>query len=695
MESNKVINAKQLSAITTNSQYVRVIAGAGSGKTFVLTNRIIFLLNNLHVNSQEILVLTFTNKACKEIRKRVENETHKEVKIFTFHSFCSYFLSYEINNIGMGNNFTILDQEDKKKLLKDIKKKIYGDNLDYANIEKNILKESYFFEKHGDNYKYQKITEEYEKLKRAKNALDFDDLILKTIDIMENYPDVKQKWVQKFKYILVDEFQDTDIFQFRLIKSFCNNSTSLYVVGDPDQTIYEWRGAEQEIILGLDKLFKNIETIILDQNYRSSKSILKAANNLIKHNTKRIAKDMFTEKKDTEKIDLRIFKTRQQEADYIARKINFLKETQKIRNFNEVVILFRSVKNVFPYEKALSKQNIPYVIIGGQSFFKKKEIKNIVSYIRLISDNNDDLAFEYIINTPKRKIGDKTLQNLKNECEKYNETFFSYIKNIKRYKTTISKQIIQKLAFLVEEIEKVKIEIEKAEIDELPRIINFFLQSIGYLEYVQTLTNKTTVLKDLFFLLNIDMLDFLKKNNSKNLSMWIRDNILIFSQDELGDNNECVSIMTIHATKGLEFDCVFIADMSQTVYANINNEEERRTYYVAFTRAKKKLFLSRNVEFNFDELPYIEESGLKMPELVKKNIKENLYKNNDFFVEKSHFNQQYCNNLFKKNDIVIHSIFGTGVIKEIIDQNFVQVFFDKCGKNGITLVLENGAIRKK
>lgn len=688
---DKKINLKQLQAITTNSQYVRVVAGAGSGKTFVLTKRIIHLIKDLNIDEQNILVLTFTNKACQEIRKRVEKETNRSIKIFTFHSFCLFFLSYEMYNLWPKNDFKILDQDDKKKILSEIKGKLHEEfPQDYSkDIEKNILNESYFFEKYKDNYKYKEIIDEYEKVKKSKNALDFDDLILKTIYIMQNYPSVKKKWIKKFKYILVDEFQDTDDFQFELIKEFCNNETSFYVVGDPDQTIYGWRGAKQEIILNLDKVFKNIETIILNQNYRSSKTILDAANNLIKHNINRIPKDMFTENKTAEKIDLSIFKTRQEEAKYISNKINFLIKNSKAKNFKDIAILFRSVRNIAEYEKELNREKIPYVIIGGYHFFQKEEVKNIISFVRLLIDCNDDLAFERIINVPKRRIGKKVLQSIKNESTKYKISFFSYIENINKYENSISKTIIENLNILINEIKKTQIELKKNKKSEYPNIINAFLQNIGYLNYVQGLKNKTNVLKDLFFLINIDMKNFLEKDDQCSLSLWVKENSLISSNDEVNNgNDDHVYITTIHATKGLEFDYVFIADMSMFRFfkEKDEDEEERRTYYVAFTRARKKLFLSRNIEFKVDELPYIKEAGLVMPEL--KTQFRDYDCDYDLKYDKNE-NNNYC---FKKNDVFFHRVFGEGIIIEDIDENFVKVFFRK---NSMTVVFLKSEIIKK
>ena len=702
MSNNDVINSKQLQAINTTSQYVRVIAGAGSGKTFVLIKRIVHLINDLCVNEQDILVLTFTNKACQEIKNRVEKETNKKVRIYTFHSFCVFFLLCEIHNLGF-NDFKILDQEDKKKILCEVKKKLCEKNPEkyFEDIEKNILRENYFSEKYRDNYKYKEIISEYEKVKKSKNALDFDDLILKTINIMKNYSNIREKWYKKFKYILIDEFQDTDGFQFELIKNFCNDKTSFYFVGDPDQTIYSWRGAKQEIILNLDKIFKNIETIILNQNYRSSKTILKAANNLIKHNINRIPKDMFTKNKEAEEIDLSIFRTRQEEAKYIANKINFLMKNNKIKNFKDVAILFRSVKNIAEYEKELNREKIPYTIIGGYHFFQKKEVKNIINYVRLLVDHNDDLAFENIINIPKRKIGDKTLQNIKKECEENKISFFNYIENIDSYNSSfISKIIIKKLKDLVEEIKKTQIELEKEKKSEYSNIINIFLQKIGYLNYVQKLKNKIIVLKDLFFLLNIDMNNFFEKNDQQNLSLWIKENTLISSNDEINNSNgDHVYILTIHATKGLEFDYVFIVDMSRTFCFFKNkeeDEEERRTYYVAFTRAKKKLFLSRNIEFKINELPYIREAGLVMPELKTQffNSYKKINYNDDFFEEKKYFNEFNEDNNdenFNENDIVMHNTLGEGIIKKNIDKKFVQVFFKK---NSVTAVFLKSELKK-
>ncbi|MFA7170304.1 MAG: UvrD-helicase domain-containing protein, partial [Candidatus Paceibacterota bacterium] len=398
MNIQSELNEMQLKAVETNSQYVRIIAGAGSGKTRVLTYRIAFLISECNVVPWSILAITFTNKVANEMRQRVIKmlpEINNDLTIKTFHSFAAQFLRREIGILGFPSTFSILDEEDQTKLIKDIVAnmgfkrgdKIVGRAMGY--ISKNKIKEKY-----PDDIKIDKPTFEdektcleiysiYEDEKNKSFSLDFDDLLLRTNFILDKYPEIRQKWQRRFNHILIDEFQDTNDVEYRMIKLLQNSNTSLYVVGDPDQTIYTWRGANQNIILDLIKEFSNVETIVLERNYRSTQKILDSANKLISNNKLRVPKNLYTRLDKGEPVVVFSGPSSKGEADYVAREIQKLVKGDH-RRYSDIVVLYRSNYVTMEFEAAFVNRGIPYKIYGGQKFYQRREIKDVLAYFRLI-----------------------------------------------------------------------------------------------------------------------------------------------------------------------------------------------------------------------------------------------------------------------------------------------------------------------
>ncbi len=418
----KGLNPQQYKAVTTTSQHTRVIAGAGSGKTRVLATRIVYIINDWGIDPEKILAITFTNKAANEMKTRIEGMLGGNslgAHISTIHSFCVSFLRVEIRREGYPNNFTILDQDDQKSILKEAYKEL---NIDSKTIGYNNMLD-YIGNCKGAGYDVEgALTKAYTdiEVKKAKvyeyylnrchelYALDFDDLLLWTNKILKKYPSVKEKWQDKYQFILVDEFQDIDDVQNELLTLLANPNTYIYVVGDPDQTIYSWRGANINIIMDFEKRFAKTETILLDQNYRSTKNILNGANSLIDCNKYRVKKDLFTDNDEGSKITHFTAGSEDGESGYIVSKIN---ELIKKYQFKDIAILYRSNYLSRNIEKNLIDFKIPYMIYGGIRFYERAEIKDMLSYLRIISVK-DDLAFKRVVNVPKRGIGNKTVENL-------------------------------------------------------------------------------------------------------------------------------------------------------------------------------------------------------------------------------------------------------------------------------------------
>lgn len=688
-----MLNEKQHLAVTSNQKYIRVIAGAGSGKTKVLTSKIIHLIKDLSVPVYRILAITFTNKAAQEMKERVENELGiRPPYISTFHSFCVRVLREDIDVLGYSKSFTILDEDDQKQLAKDLIKqanyKIEPKELiGYISYNKNgNVSPSLAYDLANKIPEYERkalLYKEYEERLKETNSLDFDDLLLKVNQIFSSYPDILNKWKQRFSHILVDEFQDTNDVQYSLIKFLVGKENNLFVVGDPDQTIYTWRGANVNLILNFEYDFKDALTVILDKNYRSSQNILDVSNKLISHNSKRLEKNMSANNGVGEKVVTMNFFKAEEEANWVVEKIQELK--LKGENYKNFAILYRANYLSRQLEMSLINYHIPYRIYGGLKFFERKEIKDALAYLRLVVNQEDDLAFLRIINSPKRGIGDTTLDNIKEHCYSSHLPIYTYLKNDRSLIRVNKDKVNNALDLLFQTIDKVK-----NVTTDFPLILKTILEDVGYYTFLEDDENKDERIQNIGELLN-GLMTFQNNNPESTLDEYLQQITLYSGQDEIKDG-EFVSLMTVHTAKGLEFDNVFIYGFNEGVFPSARSieesaeglEEERRIAYVAITRARKKLFITSNNDYNFASRMYgsvsrfINEMGLAKVYDLRKNNKDN-YKQ-PFVPKKEKITP--INAVPKKNNItwhindkVFHEKFLEGVVVDIEDGIILTVVF--------------------
>ena len=718
-EYQKLLNERQYEAVSTNAQFVRIVAGAGSGKTRVLTYRIAYLIGELGIYPENILAFAFTNKAAGEMRERaIKLVPHaaEHLKLSTFHSFCARFLRSEISILNYPSHFTIYDEDDQEKLLKNV-----AVELNYQKKDPIVKMAASFIGGHKTEGRYPedvilkdnaypeqkeclKFFHLYEVRKEQQKALDFDDLLLKTIEILERFPKTRNKWANRFSHILIDEFQDTNDVQYKLVKLFMKEGTSLYVVGDPDQTIYTWRGANQGIILNFDKDFPMAETIVLDRNYRSTQVILDTANRLISNNRHRIHKDLYTKNTLGEKIETERAFSRESEASWVIREIEKLKKTKIDFSYRQIAILYRSSYITLPFEKELEKNKIPFQIFGGTKFFQRREVKDVIAYFRLLYNSYDDISFERIINVPRRNIGEASLATLKVEARNHNLPLYSYVRDIEQYDSELKTSKITSLTSMINKLEATKKKLDE-KIEAYPSILNQLVVELGYYDYLAKDDEGDDRLDNIKMLFD-DIFNFAKRNPDSPFEEYLEYATLATSQDDIDEGN-FVSMMTIHVAKGLEFDYVFVIGLNEGVFPSSRAmdeegfrglEEERRLCYVAFTRARKKLFLSCNKSYSFvldSELiasRFYKEAGLELP-------KDRGYRRqyNDFYDTPDIYDDimDVVSNeppMSKEDnfiddwavgDIAIHQTFGEGVVTKVLDNTIIEINFYEHGKKSI------------
>lgn len=711
MVSYSSLNDKQKEAVIDDSKHLRIIAGAGSGKTRVLTMRIAYLIEQKHINPKNVLAITFTNKAANEMKNRISEmlgEAGDGAFISTIHSLCVRILKEEIGVFGYPRNFTIVDGDDQKTILKEAYKEFnidkkdlsYGSALDYI---ANCKYEELSYEKAMDQaYGEKKLVDKanvykyYDERLKSLYALDFDDLILFTVRLFKLHKDILKKWSSKFIYIHVDEFQDIDKTQYELIKLLSSTHDNVYVVGDPDQTIYTWRGADVNIIVNFDKDFKNTKTIILNQNYRSTNNILEGANSLIKYNKSRVPKDLFSENGDGDKIVHKTLPDETSEAYYIVSCIQSL--LKQGYEYNDIAILYRSNYLSREVEKVFIENRIPYVIYGGIRFYERMEVKDILSYLRLIV-TGDDLAFQRVINQPKRGIGQKSI-----------DTIFSLAKdnNISMYEV-VKQGLFAKnqsvLESFVDMVERWKSSLDGKPLEEV--LTDVFEQS-GYRSMLEK-ENETERIENVKSLID-DIKDYQETYPGSTLADYL-SMISLYTDKANTDGSASVSLMTIHASKGLEFKVVFVVGLSEGIFPSERTmleqkgvEEERRLAYVAYTRAKEKLTLTDTSSFSYvvnsakttsrfvnevDE-KYIEH--LDKPVLKQQSVFDVPFTTKISSIEPKKEAPRRPSR-YRKSDVVIHKIFGEGVVVKC-DGDFVTVAFSY--PHGTkTIKADHPSIRKK
>ena len=725
MDYQKDLNENQFNAVTTEAQHVRVIAGAGSGKTRVLTYRISYLISEMQVEPWKILAITFTNKVANEMKNRVIKmipEAIHDLTIRTFHSFAAYFLRHEISLLGFPSSFTIIDEEDQTKLVKDIAQelgfkrgdKIVGNALSYIAKQKllekypddiNIIKPSF-----EDEKTCLEIYHRYEEEKYKNLSLDFDDLLLLTNRILEEFPDVRVKWQNRIDHILIDEFQDTNDVEYKMIKFLKKPEASLYVVGDPDQTIYTWRGANQNIILDLNKRYVDMITIVLDRNYRSTQAILNSANKLIAHNKLRVTKNLYTKENMGENVNVHSSPSGRLEADYVAREISKLKQFGGFQ-YKDIALLYRSNYITMDFEAALTRYQIPYKIYGGTKFYQRREIKDVLSYFRLVSNVKDDIAFSRIINVPRRGVGETSEHLLSEEADALNKSLYEYILEVDPKDSKVSKKVINSLKTMVTCIEIARSEINKNE-EVFSKILEDMIWSIGYQDYLLNEEDGDDRLENVKALFE-DIRHFLKTNPESSFDEYLQNIALLSAQDEVMDG-DYVTLMTVHTAKGLEYPVVFVVRFNQGVFPNMKAitesgylgiEEERRLAYVAMTRAKTKLYLTLTSDYsyviqsNLTPSQFLKESGNEILVTRENNIfrtnkinkpKEFHFDDGDHltFEDSEPIKQDFDDlrndvDTWHVGDIVIHKKLGRGVVIALEGDDIIKVNFEEHGIKSI------------
>ncbi len=689
MELNKLLNPQQLEGATFIDGNLRIIAGAGSGKTRVVTYRIAYLIEDIGIDPRRILAITFTNKAANEMKERIEKvvgiQAH-QCTISTIHSFCVRLLRQHINVLNYPGNFVIMDEEDQKALLKKVYQKLNIDlkairfksaiNFISANKMSDIdpQKALRLYEGIDSERRKALIYQEYEDYKQKHFMLDFDDLILKATFILENYDYVLSKWQAKYDYIHVDEFQDVGDYEYRLVKLLSKKAV-ICVVGDPDQTIYSFRGADVNYILDFPHDFAPCKTIYLNENYRSTQNILNASNELIKNNANRLEKELFTKADAGASVISYTAVNEEKEAEYIADQIEGLIHEVEGVNYSDFAILYRANYLSRPIEQALIRRGIDYKIFGGLKFFNRKEIKDALSYLRLLV-NQDDLAFERIANVPARGIGQKSLESiqlcaLNNQVSEYEAVCF-HNQEIK-----LSSKSKKGLKSMVMALEKAR-----QSTKSLAVIFEELLDDLGYMEMLRGDLEENRI--DNIHELQRSIEQYQKDNpETATFENYLQD-IALFTDNNAQDAKEFVSLMSIHMAKGLEFNYVFVSGLSEGVFPSYRTisqegddglEEERRLAYVAFTRAKKRLYLTDSEGYNFiTNSPktgsrFIHEIGEGGVE--RKGIKPRFVVN-DLIPKKVVAD----NNIdWQVGDLLMHDVFGKGVVVKI-DGNTVHVAFE-------------------
>ncbi len=738
MDYKTLLNDNQYEAVSTDAQFARIVAGAGSGKTRVLTYRISYLISERNVKPSSIVAIAFTNKVAAEMKDRALSLLHGQgngVRVSTFHSFCAKFLRREIDVINFPTNFTILDDDDTDTLIKNIAVKhgykknddIVKSTMSYISYNKcagrypeDISVPHYASEAAKEIYA---MFEEYEIEKSRMYSLDFDDLLLKTVYILENYPDIRTKTQQSISNLLIDEFQDTNDVQYKLVKLLMSPLTNLFVVGDPDQTIYTWRGANQNIILNFNRDFPGAKTIILNENYRSTKTILDSANKLISNNKKRVPKDLFTNNATGDAIVAKMFNSRDEEAKFVIDEIERIRRANPLLSYKDFAILYRAAYLTMPFESQLMRRGIPYQIYGGVKFFQRKEIKDVLAYFRLIYNTKDDLSFERIVNVPRRGIGKDGLDKLKMEKEMRGLSYLELIEHMDKDNIPVKPTVKISLKYLLENIEKARKRLAE-NLEAYPQILQDFITDIGYFNYLQNDDEADDRLANVKTLFD-NILDFLKKNPESNFEEYLENAALQSSQDEINDGDS-VLLMTVHVAKGLEFPYVFVVSLNDGVFPSHRTvdesedgmEEERRLCYVAFTRAKKKLFVTCNTGYSFvlekETTPstFMKESGLEIKSGYQSNnyfsnlnnrrrlsdfnnsgyYSDNSYSSSGFYSDVPNNRTQNTptfqdeepttNNVtsWAVGDKVNHQKFGEGVVIAVISDTMIRVNFNEVGE---------------
>lgn len=605
------LNPEQRKAVKATEGPLLLMAGAGSGKTRVLTHRIAYLMVEKGVNPYNILAITFTNKAAREMRERIYKMmggAADEIWISTFHSMCVRILRRDIDRIGYNRNFTILDSTDQQSVIKAILKDKNIDPKKYdprallgaISSAKNELIDPETYDKTASGYfelVVSDVYKEFQKRLQKNQALDFDDLIMQTINLFMRVPEVLEYYQRKFQYIHVDEYQDTNKSQYTLVKLLASRFQNLCVVGDSDQSIYRWRGADITNMLSFEKDYPRTETILLEQNYRSTKRILQAANEVIANNHNRKEKNLWTENPEGNKIQYYRADSEQGEAQFVVGKMKELVQKEQ-RKYSEIAILYRTNAQSRVMEEALLKSNIEYSIVGGTKFYDRKEIKDILAYLRLIANPNDDISLTRVINVPKRGIGSSSVDKIANFATRHDMSMYDALESVELI--GLSPKITKaarEFRVLIGGYEQMQ---EYLSVTEL---VEEVLEKTGYRDMLKAEKSieAESRLENLDEFLSVTK-NFEENSEDKSLIGFLTDLALVADIDKLDDDGgktDAVVLMTLHSAKGLEFPVVFLIGLEEGVFPHSRSlaepeemEEERRLMYVGVTRAEEQLFIT-------------------------------------------------------------------------------------------------------
>ncbi|MBE5902470.1 MAG: DNA helicase PcrA [Lachnospiraceae bacterium] len=611
MISTQMLNKEQQEGVFTTEGPVLILAGAGSGKTRVLTNRTAYLIEEKGVDPFHILAITFTNKAAAEMKSRIEELVGfggDAVWVSTFHSCCVRILRRYVDRLGFDTTFTIYDSDDQKALMKDICKrleidtKIYKEKmfLNVISSAKNELMDPNDFRlQAGGDYKQLKIATvyaEYQKALLKNNAMDFDDLIMKTVELLSVDAEVREAYQERFRYVMVDEYQDTNTAQFMLIKLLAGKYNNLCVVGDDDQSIYKFRGANIQNILSFESVYPNAKVIKLEQNYRSTKTILKAANEVIANNKGRKSKALWTEREEGAKVAFEQFENAQEEAYYIANDIR-KRVTAGEGGYSDFAVLYRTNAQSRLLEERFVASNIPYKLVGGVNFYARKEIKDLLAYLKTIDNGRDDLAVTRVLNVPKRGIGLTTQSRVAEYAYTHDISFYDALKQAKEI-PGIGKAAT-KIAPFVELIEHCRGMLWS---EEALAVLKYLIEETGYVAELEAEGTEEAKAR----IENIDELisklaDYEQTNEDPSLNGFLEEVALVADIDSYDENSDYVVLMTLHGAKGLEFPNVYMSGMEDGIFPSYmcitsddrdDLEEERRLCYVGITRAKDRLTMT-------------------------------------------------------------------------------------------------------
>lgn len=644
----KNLNESQAGAVKKTEGPVLILAGAGSGKTTTIISRLAYLIEVLGIPASNTLTLTFTNKAAKEMRERslamIENISYPPL-LCTFHKFGLLFLKFNIHLLGRQNNFVVIDTDDKKRIIKKINNEIPTPLIasEISRYKNSLISPDEAY-KQAELYNYQqiaKVYEEYEKYLHENNLVDFDDLIALTYKLLDENPDLAMATSQKYQYIMIDEYQDTNELQLKLIQKLCSAHTNICVVGDDDQSIYGWRGAHIRNIMEFDQDFKGTEVFKLENNYRSRTPILEVANALIEHNRSRLGKKLIATRGGGEDVSILNSNDENEEARKVATNINKLLDSGV--SANDIAILYRVNVLSRSIEEGLNRAGIAYKLVGGQRFYDRAEIKDLISYIRVITNFHDDFSFKRIVNKPKRGLGKASVDKLELAALGQELSIYQFIQNatLAELELLVRKKNASTLKDFIKKIEMVSKAVQESSYEFIDILEETFNLKDIY-KGMQDEEDRTRNMDEFYGLFR----DFIKKDPASGLDAFLNELTLQSEQDQV--EGESIYMMSIHASKGLEFEHVFIIGIEEGFLPLVGEgsdlEEERRLGYVSFTRAKETLTLShagsrfyKGRRSDLQKSRFFNEAGLCAGSLI---------------VEK--------NTAFKKGDLVRHKIFGTG-----------------------------------